>query len=87
MPIRTRIVKIGNSRGIRIPRSVLSQVGLKGEVEIDVQDGRLVLSPAKKPRAGWAAAFAAMAQAGDDRMLDGGEPLPTVWDEREWEWP
>ncbi len=87
MPIRTRIVKIGNSQGIRIPRSILSQVELNGEVEIDVQDGHLSLSPAKGPRAGWAAAFAAMARAGDDRMLDGGEPLPTVWDEQKWEWP
>lgn len=87
MPIRARIVKIGNSQGIRIPKPVLEQVGLEGEVEIDVQDGRLVLSPATRPRAGWAAGFAAMAQAGDDELLDGGDPLPTLWDEREWEWP
>ena len=66
MPIRTRIVKIGRSQGIRIPRSILSQVGRNGEVEIDVQDGHLVLSPARRPRAGWAAAFAAMARAADD---------------------
>jgi antitoxin MazE len=87
MLIRARIVKIGNSQGIRIPKTVLDQVGLKGEVEIDVQGGRLVLSPVAGPRAGWAADFAAMARAGDDEMLDAGDVLPTEWDEREWDWP
>lgn len=86
MPIRARIIKIGNSQGVRIPKPVLEQVGLRGEVEIDVQDGRIVLQPAATPRTGWAAAFAAMARAGDDELLDGGDPLPTVWDEQEWEW-
>lgn len=86
MAIRARIIKIGNSQGIRIPKPVLEQVGFQGEVEIDVQEGRIVLSPIEGPRAGWAAAFAAMAQAGDDEMLDGADPLPTLWDEREWEW-
>ena len=86
MSVRARIIKIGNSQGIRIPKPVLEQVGFRGEVEIDVQDGRIILSPAEGPRLGWAAAFAAMAQAGDDAILDGNDPVPTIWDEREWEW-
>jgi antitoxin MazE len=86
MAIRARIIKIGNSQGIRIPKPVLEQVGLRGEVEIDVQAGRLVVSPAAAARAGWAVAFSAMAQAGDDELLDGDDPLPTLWDEQEWEW-
>lgn len=86
MSIRARIIKIGNSQGIRIPKPVLEQVGFKGEVEIDVHDGRVVLSPAEGPRAGWAASFAAMAQARDDELLDGEAPLPTLWDQQEWEW-
>jgi len=86
MAIRARIIKIGNSQGIRIPKPVLEQAGFKGEVEIDVRAGRIVLKPAGAARAGWAAAFAAMARAGDDDMLDGGDPRPTLWDEQEWEW-
>lgn len=86
MATRTRIIKIGNPQGIRIPKPVLEQAGLEGEVGIVVQDGRLVLSPAAIPRAGWDAAFEAMARAGDDEMLDGDTPVPTLWDEQDWRW-
>jgi antitoxin MazE len=85
MAIRARIIKIGNSQGIRIPKPILEQAGFKGEVEIDVRAGRIVLKPAEAVRAGWAAAFADMARAGDDAMLDG-DHRPTLWDEQEWEW-
>jgi antitoxin MazE len=84
--MKTRIVRIGNSQGIRIPRPLLEQTGLSGEVEISVQEGTLVIKPAAGPRAGWAAAFQAMAKRGDDALLDE-EPLATAWDEEEWEWP
>jgi antitoxin MazE len=87
MAIRARIVKIGNSQGIRIPKPVLEQAGLKGEVEIEVRDRKLVIGPVAAPRAGWGAAFAAMAHAGEDEMVDGEAPLPTIWDERDWNWP
>jgi len=87
MPIRARIVKIGNSQGIRIPKPVLEQAGLKDEVEIDVREGQIVLHAVSAGRAGWAAAFAAMAQAGDDELLDGPAPLPTLWEDEEWHWP
>jgi antitoxin MazE len=81
--MKTRIVRIGNSHGVRIPKPLLEQVGLRGEVEIDVQDGSLVIKPAT-PRAGWAEAFQAMAEQGDDALLD--PATPTSWDEEEWEW-
>ena len=87
MPIRARIVKIGNSQGIRIPKPVLEQAGLKDEVEIEVREGQIVLHAASAGRAGWAAAFAAMAQAGDDELLDGPAPLATLWEDEEWHWP
>lgn len=74
MPIRARIIKIGNSQGIRIPKPVLEQAGLRGEVEIDVRDGQIVLSAASEPRTGWAAAFDTMSRAGDDELLDGDRP-------------
>ena len=84
--MKTRIVRIGNSQGIRIPKSLLDQTGLQGEVEIRAQADSLVIRPAKKPRAGWAAAFREMAQRGDDAMLDTTAPSLSRWDEDEWAW-
>jgi antitoxin MazE len=56
--VRTRIVKIGNSQGIRIPRILLEQSGVGEEIEIEVQDQALVIRAAAKSRRGWEAAFA-----------------------------
>jgi antitoxin MazE len=84
--MKARLVRIGNSQGIRIPKLLLEQTGLRDEVEIEVEGNRLVISALSHPRAGWDEAFQAMALQGDDALLDGGEPLPTQWDEEEWEW-
>jgi antitoxin MazE len=83
--MKARIVKIGNSRGIRIPKPLIAQVGIKGEVEINVEENRLVISPAERPRADWAEAFRRMAGKGDDVLLDG-DLFVSRWDEEEWEW-
>lgn len=82
--MKARIVRIGNSQGIRIPKPLLEQAGLGEEVELHVEGGRLVIEPARRPRAGWAEAFAAMHEAGDDALLD--EPTPTAFDRDEWTW-
>jgi antitoxin MazE len=85
--MKTRIVRIGNSQGVRIPKPLIEQAGLGGEVEITVHDGSLVIKPvAKAPRDGWAAAFEEMARFGDDAPIDEGTPTLTSWDEDEWEW-
>jgi antitoxin MazE len=83
--VKTRIVRIGNSKGIRIPKPLLEQTGLKSEVEISVRNGSLLIKPALKARAGWADAFRQMAERGDDALLDPSAPL-TRWDKDEWEW-
>jgi antitoxin MazE len=84
--MKTRIVRIGNSRGIRIPRPLLEQIGLHGEVELIVQDDSLVIRPSRRPREGWAEAFREMARHGDDALLDEAPPSLSSWDEGEWEW-
>ena len=84
--MKTRIVRIGNSRGVRIPKPLLEQTGLSGEVEIRADADGLVIRPARRPRDGWAAAFRRMAQAGDDAILDDAPPSLSEWDESEWEW-
>ena len=84
--MKTRIVRIGNSQGVRIPKPLLEQTGLRGEVEISVQDGSLVIRPARKPREGWSEAFREIARRGYDTMLDDALPGLSEWDEGEWEW-
>ncbi len=84
--MKSRIIQIGNSQGIRIPKPLLEQTGLREEVEIVVEGNRLVLRPVDRPRAGWTEAFASMTERGDDALLDYPAPL-TSWDEDEWQWP
>jgi antitoxin MazE len=80
----TRIVRIGNSHGVRIPKPLLEQTGLSGEVEISVKDNALIIKPKREPRAGWAAAFREMARRDDDALLDA--PPATAFEEGAWEW-
>jgi len=82
--VRARVVRIGNSRGIRIPKVWLDQLNLGDEVELAVRQDSLVVRRAHSPREGWSSAFQAMAGIGDDALLD--EPRPTVWDRKEWRW-
>ncbi len=84
MATRTRIVRIGNSRGIRIPKALLEQAGLPEQVELQAEAGRLVVTAARAPRAGWAEAARRMHAAGDDVLLD--PPQLSTFDDEEWEW-
>jgi antitoxin MazE len=62
--MKARIVRIGNSQGVRIPKPILEQAGLRGEVDISAEKDAVVIRPAAHPRAGWAAAFRKMARQG-----------------------
>ena len=84
--MRTRVVRIGNSQGIRIPKALLEQSQLGNEVEIEVEDDQIVIRPFRKPREGWDVAFAKMAESGDDQLLDEPLAVQTIWDEEEWQW-
>lgn len=82
----TKIVPIGNSRGIRIPKAMLEHYGFGEEVELQAKGGALVLRPVKTPRAGWADAFGRMAAAGDDLLVHEDAPTATHFDAEEWQW-
>jgi len=84
--MKASIVRIGNSQGIRIPKVVLEQTHLSGEVELEVRDRQIIIRSAKKPRQGWAQKFRAMAERGDDKLLDAEAINQTSWDKEEWEW-
>lgn len=81
--MKTTIIRIGNSRGIRIPKALLEQTGLNGEVELKATKDSIVIRSRSKPRAGWAKSFKEMAANGDDKLLD--PPTSTKWDHEEWE--
>ena len=83
--IKTRLVKIGNSQGVRIPKLVLDQLHLSSDVELEVQDDHLIVRPSTQPRADWAEQFRQMADLGDDQLLDVDAPL-TEWEATEWQW-
>lgn len=84
--MKTSLVRIGNSRGIRIPKTVLEQCRLSETVELEVEKDRLVIRPVRRPRSGWEDAFRLMAQQGDDALLDRESLASARWDRTEWEW-
>jgi antitoxin MazE len=84
--MKTSLVRIGNSRGIRIPKAILEQCHLTDVVELDVQNGTLVVRSTTEPRSGWEDAFCDMHKQGDDGLLDKKSLPPTEWDKSEWEW-
>ena len=82
--MKARIVRIGNSRGVRLPKALIDQADLSEEVEIHAEPGRIVVAAVRRPRAGWAEAARRMRERGEDRLLDA--PSRTRFDEEEWEW-
>ena len=84
--MKAKIIKIGNSRGVRLPKTLLEQVGLLEDVKLEATNGRIVISAAHKPREGWEHAFQAMRAIGDDKLIDASCSLNSSWDGQDWEW-
>ena len=83
--METKLVVIGNSQGVRLPKAVVEAAGvaLDQPLRIEVQSGRIVLTPLGAPRAGWAEA--ARAAAGARERLWGALP-PTGRGDEDWTW-
>lgn len=81
--IRARIVRIGNSQGVRLPKPLIEQAGLSEEVELRVEHGQIVIAAPRTTRAGWADAAQHARTEGDDRFESSGA---THFDQTEWEW-
>jgi antitoxin MazE len=84
MTTKTRIVRIGNSRGIRVPKLLLDEAGLPEEVELRAEPGRLIVRAASRPRAGWESKARSMHRRGDDALGD--EAISTQFDRTDWRW-
>ncbi|GAB6156381.1 hypothetical protein JCM17380_51330 [Desulfosporosinus burensis] len=63
------IIKIGNSKGIRLPLAVLKQCGIDTKVELEIKDNCIIIKPVITPRQGWAKAFELMHKNNDDSLL------------------
>ena len=83
--MRTRLIRIGNSRGIRIPKALVEAAGLEASLRMRIVDSGLLLERVEDhPRAGWAEAARELQARGAGGLLD--DPVPTVFDESDWEW-
>jgi antitoxin MazE len=82
--MKARLIRIGNSRGIRLPKPLIEQAGLTDEVELRIQAGAITIRPAAGARVGWAEAAKLMRERGDDHLLD--PPSATRFDVEEWTW-
>ncbi|MCB2196484.1 MAG: AbrB/MazE/SpoVT family DNA-binding domain-containing protein [Bacteroidetes bacterium] len=63
------IVKIGNSKGIRLSKTLLEKYNIKDKVELILEKGYIILKPKAEPRKGWEKAFKKMHESGDDKPL------------------
>ncbi len=82
--MKTRLIRVGNSRGVRLPKPLIEEARLTDEVELRVRDGAIVIARVAPARSGWAEAARRMRERDEDHLLD--PPAPTRFDEREWKW-
>ena len=83
--MRIELVRIGNSRGIRIPKPLIEQCGFGDTVELRVEQNRLVITPELSPRQGWKEAFATAGSSAHDVLPLDAMP-PNEFDAEEWTW-
>lgn len=80
-----KIIAIGNSRGIRLPKQIIDELELGDAVEVETHGREVILRPAKNVHEGWEAAAIAMHQRNEDRLLLGELPASS-WDKSDWNW-
>ncbi len=82
--MKTQIIQIGNSQGIRIPKVLLEESSISGEVDVELHPDGILIRNAQKPRAGWDEAFKNMAENEDDEIAEGN--AATEFEKKEWQW-
>ena len=82
--MKSQIIQIGNSQGIRIPKVLLEESGLKGDVDLEIHAEGILIRNIQKPRAGWDEAFKSMAENDDEDLI--GMGTTANFDEKEWQW-
>ena len=82
--MKTQIIQIGNSQGIRIPKVLLEESRITGEVNLELHADGILIRNAQKPRACWDEAFKSMAENEDDELAD--DASVTKFEKKEWQW-
>jgi len=82
--MKAKLVQIGNSRGIRLPKPMIEEAGLKDDVDIHVKERSIIITSNVKPRSDWANSAKQLHDRNDDVLIDSGSP--TDFDETEWQW-
>jgi antitoxin MazE len=83
--MKTELIRIGNSRGIRIPKPLIEQCGFGDEVDLRVENECLIISPERLPRRGWEEQFHAAGRAAEDELLLGTAGA-NEFDRKDWRW-
>lgn len=84
--IPAKLVAIGNSRGVRLPKAMIEQAGLGDDIELEVVDGTIVIRRKRKPREGWAEAARRMAERGEQPLPETRDMTETEWMRDHWRW-
>lgn len=82
--MKTQIIQIGNSQGIRIPKVLLEESCIKGDVDVELHPDGILIRNAQQPRAGWDEQFKTMAENEDDELA--GVDTSTNFEKKEWQW-
>ena len=83
--MKTKLIRIGNSQGVRIPKPLIKESGLSGEIEMILRDNEIILRSPEETRKDWDQSFEKMAEKSDDQLLDKEEvEFPSEWDQTEW---
>lgn len=81
--MKAQIIQIGNSQGIRIPKAVLEETGISGEVELEIAPEGILIKNIRKPRGDWDAIFQSLSDVDDDAAL---RESTTEFAKKEWQW-
>lgn len=82
--MKAELIRIGNSRGIRIPKPLIEQCGISQTVNLRVENNRLIISPERRPRQGWRESFRAANVTNREELLL--PDFPNEFDREEWQW-
>ena len=82
--VTSKIIRIGNSQGVRIPKPLLEQAGLDGPVRLRVVESGIIVERRPLVREGWTEAAKLLGERGGTGLLD--EPTPTDFDQADWSW-
>lgn len=82
--MKAQIIQIGNSQGVRIPKALLEESKLNGEVELEVHNDGILIRGSRKPRANWDERFKSLMEYGEDHIVDA-DP-PNAFEKKEWQW-